>query len=227
MQRVRGLTLPSSTASTASTAARAAGVGGRKMWDALVEAWPRVPVRDLATLRAQHGGLEGEELADTLVRGAAAAVAAIGVAGGFAAVAERKVPAWYFTIPATLVTEIALVAAVEAKLVAELHEVYGVPLRPGSRTRASAVLGEWASRRDIDPMDPRSLRIIAGLAVRQRGARRAATSSRAATRVSSAVIGGVAGATTHRRNLSDLADTLRADLRASNRRRIPLQSWPW
>src|SRR6478752_10000088 len=140
----------STTASTTGSAAmRLVGVGGRKAWDALSEALPRVPVRDLATLRAQHGGLEGEELADALVRGANAAVAVVGVTGGVAAFSSRKIPAWFVAIPVTLATEAVLVAAIEAKLIAELHEVYGVPLRRGRRTRGAAVLGEWASRRDI------------------------------------------------------------------------------
>src|SRR6478609_3281211 len=192
----------SATANTAATAAvRLAGIGGHRAWDAISDALPRVPVRDLATLRAQHGGLEGEELADALVRGATAAVGAVGIAGGAAAFSSRKVPAWFVAIPVTLASEAVLIAAIEAKLIAELHEVYGVPLRPGSRTRGSAVLGEWASRRDIDPTDPRSLRVLAGLAVRQRGARGAVSSASKTTRATSAVVGGVAGASTHRRNL--------------------------
>src|SRR6478752_3890371 len=222
----------SATANTAATAAaRLAGIGGRRAWDAVSDALPRVPVRDLATLRAQHGGLEGEELADALVRGATAAAAAVGIAGGVAAFSSRKVPAWFVAIPVTLATEAVLIAAIEAKLIAELHEVYGVPLRPGSKTKGTAVLGEWASRRDIDPLDPRSLRLLAGLAVRQRGTRAVAKTAGKASRkaaVGSAVVGGVAGASAHRRKISELADEVRADLRVSRRNRLNRPSrWPF
>jgi hypothetical protein len=224
----RGLSLTATAAasSAATTAARVAGVSGRRAWDTLQEVLPRVPVRDLATLRAQHGGLEGEELADALVRGAAASVMSVGVAGGMALVAERKVPAWFVAIPVTLATEAVLVAAIEAKLIAELHEVYGVPLRPATRSRGAAVVAEWANRRDIDPMDPRSLRVVAGLAVRQRGVRRVAGGASRATRFGTAFVGGVAGAATHRRNLGELADEVRADLRTSRRNRVT-RTWPW
>ena len=224
-RRVRLVRTTRVLGSTAAAGARAAGAGGRIAWDALAEALPRVPVRDLATLRAQHGGLEGEELADALVRGATAAVAAVGIAGGVAAFGSRRTPAWYVVIPAALATEAVIVAAVEAKLVAELHEVYGVPLRPGSRSRGAAVLGEWASRRDLDPTDPRSLRVLAGLAVRRRSARSVPEPAGRATRMGSAVVGGVAGATVHRRNLGELAESVRADLRASRRNRLPLRGW--
>src|SRR6478609_2407129 len=221
----------SATANTAATAAvRLAGIGGHRARAALADALPRVPVRDLATLRAQHGGLEGEELADALVRGATAAVAAVGIAGGVAAFSSRKVPAWFVAIPVTLASEAVLVAAIEAKLIAELHEVYGVPLRPGSRTRGTAVLGEWAARRDVDPMDPRTLKVLAGLAVRQRGARAAASSASKVGRkaaVGSAVVGGVAGASAHRRKMTELADELRAELRVSKRNRLNRSPWPF
>ncbi|MGE5764814.1 MAG: hypothetical protein ACM3ZF_13355, partial [Mycobacterium leprae] len=39
-------------------------VGGRWLVDAVVDAAPRIPIRDLATLRAHHDGLSGEALAD-------------------------------------------------------------------------------------------------------------------------------------------------------------------
>lgn len=218
MQRVR-------LSGVAESAVRAAGTGGRRAWEGLVEALPRVPVRDLATLRAHHDGLDGEELADSLVRGALAAVAVVGVGGGLAALSTRRMPGWFLAIPVTVATEAVLVAAVEAKLIAELHEVYGVPLRPGTRTRGAAVLSEWASRRDLDPTDPRSLRVLTGLAVRQRGARRFAASTSRVARLGGAVVGGAAGAGVHRRNLDELAASVRADLRSSRRNRLGPSSW--
>ena len=164
------------------------------------------------------------------MRGANAAVAAVGIAGGVAAFSSRKVPAWWVAIPVTIASEAVLIAGIEAKLIAELHEVYGVPLRPGSRTKGAAVLAEWAARRDVDPLDPRSLRVLAGLAVRQRGARAAASSAGKVGRkaaVGSAVFGGVAGASAHRRKLTELADELRTELRTSKRNRLSRSPWPF
>lgn len=53
------------------TAAKGAAFGGRALADQLLQAAPRIPVRDLATLRAQHpGATDPEQLADLLVTGA-------------------------------------------------------------------------------------------------------------------------------------------------------------
>src|SRR5512144_2220772 len=61
-------------------------VGGRWLVDAVVDAAPRIPIRDLATLRAHHDGLSGEALADALA--AATATGAVGAAGGTLAAFE-------------------------------------------------------------------------------------------------------------------------------------------
>src|SRR5512135_938196 len=43
---------------------------GRRLTDIVVEMAPHLPVRDLATLRAHHGGRSGTELAQALIRAA-------------------------------------------------------------------------------------------------------------------------------------------------------------
>lgn len=50
--------------------------------DRIIDIAPRVPVRDLATLREQFPGLGPEEIADKLVAGAAKATATVGAASG-------------------------------------------------------------------------------------------------------------------------------------------------
>ena len=54
------------------TRARRAGASavasGRMLGDLLLEAAPHIPIRDLETLSAHHRGLDGEALADALVR---------------------------------------------------------------------------------------------------------------------------------------------------------------
>ncbi|MEU2630974.1 hypothetical protein ABZ641_28720, partial [Kitasatospora sp. NPDC007106] len=51
--------------------ARVTWVGGRALTERLLQTAPRIPVRDLATLRAQHPkAADAEALADLLVAGA-------------------------------------------------------------------------------------------------------------------------------------------------------------
>ena len=58
------------------------------MADAVSDIAPHVPVRDLETLRRHHDGLDGEALAERLVRNAARATAGVGAAGGGVAAVE-------------------------------------------------------------------------------------------------------------------------------------------
>ncbi|WP_309055966.1 hypothetical protein, partial [Streptomyces sp.] len=117
-----------------------AGIG--LLADRLIDLAPRIPVRDLATLRRQFPGLGPEEIADKLVAGAANASSTVGA--GVGAAAMLPVPP---AMPAELAAEITGVAAVELKLIAELHEVYG--LRPPGRLtqRSVAYLTSWAEER--------------------------------------------------------------------------------
>lgn len=143
-----------SLARSLSASARSAGASaiasGRWAAEWFVDNAPRIPVRDLAVLKAHHGGKEGPELATELVRGATRASAAVGaMAGALIAVQELAPPAW-LTIPAELAAETVAVAAIELKLVAELHEALGQPV-PGSPTQRSLVLVRaWAERRGVD-----------------------------------------------------------------------------
>src|SRR6478735_3580115 len=81
--------------------------------DRIIDIAPRVPVRDLATLRGQFPGLGPEELADKLVAGACNATATVGA--GIGAAAMMPVPP---AMLAELAAEITGVATVELKLVA-------------------------------------------------------------------------------------------------------------
>ncbi len=135
--------------------ARAAGgrgaAGGRWLADLFTDdIAPRVPVRDFETLSQHHEGLDGEELADELVRNATMATTAVGAAGGALGAVQLAAPPLLLTAPAKLVAESAVVAAIEVKLVGELHETYGV--RPGSSAlqRRSGYLLSWAGKRGLD-----------------------------------------------------------------------------
>lgn len=138
--------------------ARAAGAksvaGGRWLADVLADdVAPRITVRDAATLRAHHPGLDTEERAQTLIRTAAATTTAVGAAGGAAAAVKMTAPPLLLTAPALLTAETLTVAAVEVKLLAELHENYGSPAAGGSVQRTTGYVVSWVHRRGLDKLD--------------------------------------------------------------------------
>jgi hypothetical protein len=117
--------------------------------DRIIEIAPRVPVRDLATLRRQFPGLGPEQLADKLVAGAATATSTVGA--GVGAAAMLPVPP---AMPTELAAEITGVAAIELKLIAELHEVYGVRPPGNLKDRSTAYLNSWSGERGVDVAKP-------------------------------------------------------------------------
>ncbi|MER7755921.1 hypothetical protein [Kitasatospora sp. NPDC097643] len=196
-------------------AAKGAGSGGRTLTEQLLRAAPRIPVRDLAALRAQHpDAADPDQLADLLVTGAVRASAALGA--GVGAAAMLPVPP---AMPVEIAAETLAVAAVEVKLIAELHQVYGLPA-PGSTTqRAGAYLGAWANRRGIDTgglTRPAGVAALAlGAEVRQRVRRRLTRSSlRRLPSMTPLLVGAGFGATANRRDTRRLAGQVRADLRS-------------
>ena len=125
--------------------------------DRVIEIAPRIPVRDLATLRAQFPGLGPEQIADKLVAGAANASSTVGAGVGAAAMLPAP-PA----MPAELAAEITGVAAIELKLIAELHEVYGVRPPGNLRQRSTAYLDSWSGERGIDVTKPSTINSALG-----------------------------------------------------------------
>lgn len=122
--------------------------------DEVSEVAPHIPIRDLDTLRRHHDGLDGEELADRLVRNAALATASVGATSGGVAAVEWAVTPTLLSAPVLLAVETVAVVAIEIKLIGELHEVYRRPV-PGTGTqRAVALLQAWANRRGVNPLVP-------------------------------------------------------------------------
>ncbi|MFJ3220556.1 hypothetical protein ACIPLC_32115 [Kitasatospora sp. NPDC086801] len=195
-------------------AAKGAAFGGRALTEQLVRAAPRIPVRDLATLRAQHpGAADPEALADLLVTGAARASGALGA--GVGAAAMLPVPP---AMPVEIAAETLAVAAVEIKLIAELHEVYGARAPGGATQRAGAYLSAWANRRGIDAgllARPAGFAAMAlGAEVRQQVRRRLTRSSlRRLPSLTPLLVGAGVGATVNRRDTRRLAGEVRTDLR--------------
>ena len=133
------------------TTARRAGAAGRQLTDLLVDdIAPHLPVRDLLTLREHHGGLSGDALAAALVTRAARVTAGIGGAAGAVASLELAAPPLLLTAPAQLVAETLAIVAVEVKLVAELHVVYGRRVQGTRGQVALSYLAAWANRTAAD-----------------------------------------------------------------------------
>ncbi|WP_406863581.1 hypothetical protein ABZO31_25415 [Streptomyces sp. HUAS MG47] len=194
-----------------------AGIG--HLADRLIEIAPRIPVRDLATLRRHFPGLGPEEIADKLIFGAANASSTVGA--GIGAAAMLPVPP---ALPAELAAEITGVAAIELKLIAELHEVYGLR-PPGSLTqRSTAYLTSWAEERGIDPTKPTTVNAALGgqlkRELRQQIVKRM---MRNLPNLMPFMVGAAVGAVMNRRDTRKLAEHIRADLR---RRQIPWGALP-
>ncbi|MFE2046586.1 hypothetical protein ACFXAZ_37890 [Streptomyces sp. NPDC059477] len=177
--------------------------------DRLIELAPRIPVRDLATLRRHFPGLGPEQIADKLVAGAANASATVGA--GVGAAAMMPVPP---AMPAELAAEVTGVAAIELKLIAELHEVYG-QRPPGTLTeRSTAYLRSWSGERGIDVMKPASVNAALGSQMkrelRQQIMKRMV---RNMPNLMPFMVGAAVGAVMNRRDTKKLANRIRTDLR--------------
>ncbi len=198
----------------ARRAGAAAVTSGRWLADLLVDAAPHIPVRDLETLSAHHGGLTGEALADAVVRNAVRSTTGIGAAGGAVAAAEWAAMPLLITMPLEVVVETLAVAAVEVKLVGELHAVYAVDV-PGTGTqRAMAFAGSWASRRGIDPLRPWAIPNVLGIAGRTMlGKRMIARFARNLGTLIPFFVGAAVGARINHTETTRFSASLRDDLR--------------
>lgn len=201
-------------AGSARRAGRTSVLTGGWLADLLADVAPRIPIRDAGTLRAQHPGLDEDALARVLVTGAARASGTVGAAGGALAAVEFAAPPTLLSAPAQLAAETLLVAAIEIKLIAELHEIYGVPVQGTGRERAVAYLTAWTERRGIDPLRPGSLRFSLGTAakrsLRSRLVRRA---GRNLSTLGPLMSGAVAGSIVNARETRRLAGQVQQDLR--------------
>jgi hypothetical protein len=173
-----------------------------------VEMAPRVPIRDIATLRAQYPGLDTEQLAAQLITGAARASAGVGAAIG-AAAAVPFVP----TMPMELGVETLALVAVELKLVAELHEVYGQQAPGNTRTRMMAYLTSWSQRRGVR-LTSSGVAMAVGSPVRRQLERRLLAKAGQSTLAFAPLLtGAAAGAMIDHRETRRLGNLIRDDLR--------------
>ncbi|WTG54715.1 EcsC family protein [Actinacidiphila glaucinigra] len=209
-----GELVPSRPPGRASRARARAKAALNTFVDGLVETAPRVPVRDLETLRRQFPGLGPEELADKLESAATMGTATVGAGIGAAAMLPTP-PA----MPAELASETLGVALVEYKLIAELHEVYGLRAPGTLRQRSAMYLAEWTERRGIDFSKPSTLNIaLGGRMKRELRQQLMKRTMRNLPTLTPFMVGAAVGAVMNRRDTKKLAEQIRKDLRA---RQVP------
>lgn len=201
--------------------AGAAGVAsGRWLVELAVDVAGQLPVRSLEGLRAAHPNLTRDQLAEQLTRDAMKATGRIGAVAGGLAAAEWFAPPTWAAAPVELVTETLAVAAVEMRLIGELHEVYGRPLEVAGGERAAALAHAWATSRAVRPeyltQGPPVTAVLTagtkrqlGRAMRRRLARRA---GRNAASFLPFMVGAVAGNKLNRGATEKLAVAVRRDL---------------
>jgi hypothetical protein len=181
--------------------------GGGWLTSQVLAMAPRLPVRDQQTLRAQFPGLNSEELADALIHGAARAATAVGASAGMAMV--LPLPA----APVEVAVETLALVGIEIKLVAELHEVYGMRAPGSAPERMLAYVAAWAHRRGV-ALGPAGLVLVVGSPLRKRLQRRLmARAGRSAMSLGPLFSGAAAGAVLNRHETRRLGTDVRDDLR--------------
>lgn len=200
------------------TSATMSGLRASGQWLAAqaIEMAPKVPIRTVGTLRAQYPGLHTEQLADQLIAGAARASAGVGVAVG-AAAAVPFIP----TAPVELGVETLALVAIELKLIAELHEVYGMPAPGSAPQRMLAYTGAWAERRGVRITNS-GLALAVGSPLRRKLERRLlAKAGKSTLALAPLLAGAAAGAMIDHRETRRLGTLVREDLRDRSRTAAP------
>jgi len=194
-----------------------ASTSGRWLTAQVLAMAPRLPVRNQAMLRAQFPGLPPEELADKLIQGSSRAAASVGAAVGAAMFLPLP------TAPVEVVVETLALVGIEIKLVAELHEVYGMRAPGAVSDRMLAYVAAWAHRRGV-ALVPGGLALAAGSPVRRQLQRRlVARAGRSAASLGPLLTGAAAGALLNRHETRRLGQDVRDDLR----RRSPYRAAAW
>ena len=192
----------------AGSAGRGVTLGMNWLTGQVVAMGPRLRFRDQATLRAQFPGQSDDEIAERLIERAARAAAAVGgTTGAWAAL--PTLPAF----PAEVAAETLAVVGIEVKLVAELHEVYGMAAPGGATERARAYLASWAARRGVYQVDGGLLLIAGSPLARQLTRRLAARVRRSTFALAPLFTGALAGAVLNRRETRKLGFQMRDELR--------------
>jgi hypothetical protein len=193
---------------SAGTASRGAASLLNWLTAQVIAMGPRLKIRDQGTLRDQFPGRTDDEIAELLIDRAARAGATVGGATG-AWAALPSLPAF----PAEVAAETLAVVGIELKLVAELHEAYGVPATGNAAERGRAYLAAWAHRRGVSVI-PGGLILVAGSPLARQVRRRLAARIRRSTfSLGPLFTGAVAGAVLNRGEVKKLGRDIVDDLR--------------
>ena len=185
-------------------------VSGRGLVDEVSAAALRLPVRDRQTLRQQFPGQSPDQIADALVRASARSTGAVGAMIGLWAVLPI-VPAF----PLEVAAETLAVVGIEIKLVAELHEAYGVGLTGPLPERMTGYLAAWAGR-DSAAIAPVGLVLAVSSPLRKQISRRLARrAGRSTLSLAPLLIGAMAGALLNRRETRRIGRKIQNNLRHS------------
>jgi hypothetical protein len=180
----------------------------QRLTDEVLAMAPRIPVRDRETLRRQFPGQTDEEIADALILGASRSSATVGAAVGVWSV----LPVAPF-FAAEVAAETVAVVGIEIKLIAELHETYGLRAPGTAVDRMTAYTAAWADRRGLG-LAPGSLTVAVGPALRKRLAQRLARrAGRSTVSLAPLLTGAAAGAWLNRRETRRLGTAVRNELR--------------
>jgi hypothetical protein len=191
--------------------------GGRWLTSQVLAMAPRLPVRDQQKLRAQFPGLGREEVADRLIQGASRAAVSVGAAVG----ASMLLP--LPSAPVEVAFETMALVGIELKLVAELHEVYGMRAPGTTPERMLSYVMAWAHRRGV-ALVPGGLVLAVGSPLRRQLERRLiARAGRSAVSLGPLLTGAAAGAMLNRRETRRLGTEVRRDLQ---RRSVQGPGWP-
>ena len=187
---------------------RRAGSGSGWLLGQVVAMAPRLRVRDQTALQAQFRGMSADEIADALIEGAAHAAAAAGAGAGLIAVLP-VLPAF----PAEVAAETLLVVGIELKLVAELHEAYGIRAPGNFAERMSAYLAAWAHRRGVFMIEGGVILAAGSPLARLLRRRLIARAGRSAVSLGPLLTGAAVGAMFNSRETRKLGRDIRRDLR--------------
>jgi hypothetical protein len=169
---------------------------------------PRLKIRDTETLRGQFPGKTDDEIAELLIDHAARATGAVGGATG----AWAALP-WLPAFPAEIAAETLSITGIEIKLVAELHEAYGLGVTGTATERGRAYIASWAHRRGVY-MVPGGLLLVGASPLAGQVRRRLVARVRRSTfSLAPLFTGAVAGVMINSRETQKLGGQIRDDLR--------------
>jgi len=140
------------------------------------------------------------------------------VTGALATAGELAPPLWVM-LPIEIAAETLVVSAIEMRMIAELHQVYGSAIEGTNDERAAQIIEAWSSRRGVDmerlakkgrsELEAAGVRKQLGRVVRRKIMGRVV---RNLGTLAPLFIGAVIGAETNRRWTRDIGDAVVHDL---------------